>query len=224
MIQNKYWKLLIITKKINNKKQKVLTRCSCWFFKKIKYWDILLWKSKSCWHCKQLRIRKWDIFWELKIISNKWNYSNCYCSCWRNKQILNTELYNNKHTTCWNYIHSFWENNPNWKWWVRDKSNNIRKSKLYKEWRNKCFERDNYTCQISWQKWWNLVIHHLTSFSIIISDLENDDLMWCELLWDINNWITITNELHIEFHKKYWTKNFTKDNFYNFMSCYSEQK
>jgi 5-methylcytosine-specific restriction endonuclease McrA len=93
---------------------------------------------------------------------------------------------------------------------------NIRNSEEYIQWRTKCFERDNYICQISWQKWWDLIIHHLIPFNIIISDLDIENYRECKLLWDINNWITITEELHNEFHKIYWKKNFTRENFIDF--------
>jgi len=62
----------------------------------------------------------------------------------------------------------------------------------YKEWRNKVFERDNFTCQICGDdRGGNLNAHHIKSFKD-----------YPELRYDINNGITYCEECHIKIHKQ----------------------
>ena len=116
-----------------------------------------------------------------------------------------------------------WENNPNWKWWIWIRET-IRKSREYLEWRTKCFHRDRFTCQISWRVWWELVVHHLFPFYIIINDLSEDTFRDDEKLFNIDNWITISKDLHNDFHNKYWKKWFTKEQFITFKEEWQIQK
>ena len=156
----------------------------------------------------------WTIIKELpRYIQPCWDKKRqflCKCKCWIEKAIPLTSLRSWKTTKCQSCRK--WKYASNWKWWKTSLAQNIRGSKEYKNWRTKCFERDWYTCQISGQKWWDLVVHHLDQFSIIINDINNN------LLFDINNWITITKELHNKFHNKYWMNNFTKNDFYEFLN------
>lgn len=161
---------------------------------------------------------KWKIIEEVEPKYYDWIKNSrvkVECECWKVAVRFKKDIISWKSLSCWHWNYN-WSNNPNWKWWINDFWNTIRKSKEYKDWRTKCFQRDLYTCQISGQKWWDLVVHHLSPFSIIISDLDIETYRDCELLWDINNWITITRELHNEFHNIYWKKLFTKENFLEF--------
>jgi 5-methylcytosine-specific restriction endonuclease McrA len=171
-------------------------KCECWNIKNITKSILVSGKSLSCW-CLQKEIAS-------KIWKKTWPINAIKYAHWWNKGL-------------------YWINNPSYKWRTR-LSINIRNSDEYKEWRTKCFERDNYTCQISWQKWWDIVVHHLEPFNLIISDLDIETYRNCELLWDINNWITITKELHNKFHKEYWKKYFTKEDFLEFKNNYKNEK
>jgi hypothetical protein len=67
-------------------------------------------------------------------------------------------------------------------------------------------ERDGYTCQICKDnKGNNLVPHHLQGFA-----------NFKELRMVVDNGITLCNECHNEFHKKYSTHNNTKIQFCEF--------
>lgn len=169
-------------------------KCSCWAIKEIEKYTVTSWHTKSCW-CLQK-----------EICSKIWK---------------KTGLINSKKAHLFNKW-KFWKNNPNYKW-KNSLSLNIRNSDEYKNWRAKCFERDNYTCQITWKKWIKLVVHHIKPFNIIISDLDIYNYRDYEILWNINNWITISEEIHKEFHKKYWTKKFTEKDFIFFKNNYYEQ-
>lgn len=180
----------------------------------------------------------WNKYWKLTIIKREKDYISpkwvkckmflCKCDCWKEKIIRMSSLKSWLTNSCWCYNKEIsiknnyrkwlkWNLNPNWKWWISTLWHNIRTSKEYQDWRTNCFKRDNYTCQISWIKWGNLVVHHLDAFHLIIKDLDNENYKDNEILFDLNNWITITKELHDKFHNKYWKTNFTKEDFIEFM-------
>lgn len=70
-----------------------------------------------------------------------------------------------------------------------------------------CFERDNYTCQITDKKSkGDIVVHHINGFNWDIDNRTN-----------INNGITLSNEIHKEFHKMYGKGNNTKEQFIEFV-------
>lgn len=190
---SKYWRLTVLWKwksyreKSWRSRTTLNVKCDCWKIFDISKYSVTSWHTKSCW-CLQKEICSeiWKKTWPI----------NCIKAHLGNK---------------W----KIWKLNKNYKWnnkiWI-----NIRNSIEYQNWRTTCFQRDNYICQISWQKWWDLIVHHLEPFNIIISDLDINNFRECELLWELKNWITITKELHNEFHKIYWKKNFTRENFIEF--------
>ena len=175
---------------------------------------------------KRLKVDQWDRFWKLTIIREldkhiypSWKTRRifkCICDCWTFKETTLNHLRSWATKSC-GCIHTDYlkirvgEQHPNYKWWMELKSK-IRSSDLYKKWRSECYERDNYTCQISWQKWWDLVVHHLNPFALLVDEYWEDNLV----LFDLNNWITITKELHNQFHKQYWQTWFTKEDFLEF--------
>lgn len=97
------------------------------------------------------------------------------------------------------------EKNPNWKGGIWEKSVLCRYLKKYNVFRTKVFVRDNHTCKISNQVGGSLVVHHLKSFT-----------KFPNLRYDESNGITITEELHDEFHTIYGKINFTEEQFYKF--------
>jgi hypothetical protein len=99
------------------------------------------------------------------------------------------------------------ENNNMWKGGITTEVEKLRKSNKYLDWRNSCFIRDCYTCQISQQKGGVLHVHHLCNFSD-----------YPELRFDVDNGVTITKDLHILFHARYGMKNNTKEQFVEFAS------
>ena len=129
-----------------------------------------------------------------------WNSKSCWC-------IQKEKAYKSIKTL---HTKQIWaKNNPNWKWWLTPYYKLIRNCDKYIDWRNKVFQRDNYTCQISWINKWFFAVHHITNFNDIL--IKNniytlDDANNCKELWNIDNWITILNRIHNNFHKQYWYK------------------
>ena len=106
------------------------------------------------------------------------------------------------------------ENNPNWNPNLTDEERIIkRKYKEYEYWRTEVFKRDNYTCQLSGQVGGKLVVHHLNGYMLSKSERL-----------DINNGITLTEEIHKKFHKMYGYKNNTKEQFEEFIIKYNNKE
>lgn len=102
---------------------------------------------------------------------------------------------------------NFGENSTRWN---KNKTNEERlverKYSEYYQFINDVFKRDNYICQITNQKGGALVVHHLDGYG------------WCkDKRTDIDNGITITKNIHIEFHKMYGYGNNTKAQFLEFV-------
>ena len=100
------------------------------------------------------------------------------------------------------------ENSPSWKpELTQDEREQNRHG--HSQWRKQVLERDNYTCQLSGQVGGKLNAHHLNAYN---SDKEHRT--------DVDNGITITEELHKLFHKLYGVGNNTKEQFEEFKQRY----
>lgn len=89
--------------------------------------------------------------------------------------------------------------NPNYTEEDRIKNKNLRGRMKYLS--KKCFERDNYTCQIC-NKRGTLNAHHLNSFI----KYENER-------FNLDNLITLCIDCHIDYHKNYKIDNVNKQSF-----------
>lgn len=96
--------------------------------------------------------------------------------------------------------------NPNWKGGITPTNHKIRTSLEMKLWRKSCYERDNFTCQKTGEVGGKLVVHHINNFA----DFP-------ELRTSIENGITLSYKSHKEFHKKYGTRNNTKEQLDEFL-------
>jgi len=86
----------------------------------------------------------------------------------------------------------------------------LRENITYKEWRQKIFSRDNWTCQKCYKKGGYLEAHHKRTLSLLLKEYNIktlEDAIKCRLLWKIDNGITLCKKCHIEFHKRYGYKN-----------------
>ena len=183
---------------------------------------------------------EWKIFWRLTILSEwepiyetSWRKRltfKCKCSCWNITTSRKSCILRWTTNSCWclrkdlckekswskhpNYW-KIWKDSCNRKWWKTILSEIIRWSDYYKEWRASCLKRDWYKCQLSW-KTWKLNVHHFSPLNIIIDDLDHTNYIDSDILFDIDNWITILSEYHEQFHKEYWYRKFNKEDFIEF--------
>jgi len=81
------------------------------------------------------------------------------------------------------------ENAPNWKGGRTPTVKRLRNSDKYDEWREKVFERDNYTCQDCGSDSEFLTAHHKTPVK--------ENLL---LIFDVENGVTLCTECHQERH------------------------
>ena len=84
-----------------------------------------------------------------------------------------------------------------------------RQSIEMKLWRKSVFARDGYTCQKYGTIGGVLRAHHILNFSDFI-----------ELRTSISNGITLSEKAHKEFHKKYGTKNNTREQLVEFLDSF----
>jgi len=104
------------------------------------------------------------------------------------------------------------ELNCNWKGGITSENHKIRTSFEYKLWRKACFERDNFTCQVSGKSGGELVVHHINNFA-----------EFPELRTTISNGITLSKDIHKKFHKEYGNKNNTKEQLEDFIKIHKEE-
>ena len=94
--------------------------------------------------------------------------------------------------------------NPAWKGGVKSLQLRIRHSLQYRQWVSDVFERDDYTCMVSGVRGGKLEAHHIKQFAKILEEYniktieEAED---CAELWNINNGITLSKEIHRSIHK-----------------------
>ena len=83
----------------------------------------------------------------------------------------------------------------------------------YTEFINDVLKRDDFTCQLTLNSG-NVVVHHLDGYN------------WCvETSTDVNNGITLSEDMHKEFHNRYGRGNNTKQQFVEFVNdLYRENK
>jgi len=94
--------------------------------------------------------------------------------------------------------------NSNWKGGITPTLLLLRNSLKYKEWRQSCFIRDNFTCQKCGVIRGNIEVHHKKSFTKLVKEATGYMPLFsiyyaCILyvpMWDINNGITLCKKCH----------------------------
>lgn len=99
----------------------------------------------------------------------------------------------------------------NWKGGITSGVMKLRNSIEYKNWRKEIFKRDDYRCQCCNERGGKLHGHHILNFS------DHSDLMF-----DINNGITLCKRCHYKFHKKYKKHDNTREQLDEFIKTQKE--
>jgi len=123
-----------------------------------------------------------------KFIIKKSQNERCKVSCC-SKECMYEYRRNNGHMVR--------EDNPNWQGGKTEFNHEIRELGLYKDWRDACFIRDDYTCQKCNKVGGDLHVHHKTSFKELIKNIEDHkQARNCPELWNIDNGITLCVDCH----------------------------
>lgn len=103
----------------------------------------------------------------------------------------------------WPKYNRRWKNNHMRRWWVTIWTRRwIQHSTEYKHLIKEVYKRDDYTCQICWQKWWMLNIHHIRTRDY-----------YPELRYDKNNLVTLCESCHKKVHKMWWWTHWATETF-----------
>lgn len=97
--------------------------------------------------------------------------------------------------------------NKSWKGGKSSISYRLRRSVLFREWREYVFARDNWTCQKCKVRGGQLHPHHIKFLSVILGEIflktkVYEDIIKFSELWDINNGITLCKNCHKEVHRQ----------------------
>ena len=96
------------------------------------------------------------------------------------------------------------KNNPSWKGGITSLGRKIRKTYLYRMWKESIWKRDNKLCQVCFTPKDLVHVHHIKGFSRIL--VENnitsvEEAMYCKELWDIKNGRVVCYDCHEKEHK-----------------------
>jgi len=128
-----------------------------------------------------------------KVISNRKGMKNVLGKRWKLSEITIK-----KHTG---------KLNPAWKGGITPENTKIRNSIQFSLWREAVFARDNWTCQKTKKRGVKLHAHHIQNFA-----------QCPELRFAIDNGITLSEDSHNQFHKKYGRKNNNKQQINEFLT------
>lgn len=90
------------------------------------------------------------------------------------------------------------ERSGNWKGGISSLYFSIRSSDKYKLWRSEIYQRDRWACQTCGGKR-DIEMHHIINFAGIIEKYKIrslEEAEKCNLLWDLNNGVTLCKDCH----------------------------
>ena len=98
-------------------------------------------------------------------------------------------------------------NAPNWQGGITGENKIMRRSIEFREWREKVFARDNWTCNKCKIRGLELHPHHVNNFA------QHKDIRF-----DVSNGSTLCKPCHTVFHKTYGYKNNTQEQLNEFLT------
>ncbi len=76
-----------------------------------------------------------------------------------------------------------------------------------KKWKKDVLKRDNFTCQKTKRRGVRLAVHHIYNYAD-----------YPDLRWDVDNGITLAEDIHKEFHRLYGSRHNTKEQLLEFLT------
>ena len=133
------------------------------------------------------------------------------CSCGRKWKTTPNRVLKGCHCVACQHENMKGDKNPSWNPNIsqEDREIGIRRFLLpnYKNFIKSCFVRDNWTCQITGTpSHGDVVVHHINGYNWDVKNRTN-----------INNGITLNENIHKEFHKIYGKGDNTKEQFIDFV-------
>ena len=132
-------------------------------------------------------------------------YVNC-SQCGKEVRVTPVKLSQQDNVFCSRKCQGMWnknkwrnnrESHPSWNGGLTSFNNSIRLMDLYKQWKDACFIRDDYTCRCCGQIGGDLHVHHIKEFKELVMNLKDlDQARSCSELWDITNGITLCVDCH----------------------------
>lgn len=233
-IGKKFGRLTVLSiDKIVNKRKYYLCKCECGNIKSIRSDSLTSGKTQSC-GCLNKEVSRGKTFNRKDITGQKFgrltalyrtektddNYTSywmCQCECGNKVEVRINHLTTGKTKSCGclsrelsskrmsGENHPFWgiKGEKNFKWnpnLTDDEREDNRDTVENYHFRKNVFKRDDYTCQCCHRKSKKgesviLNVHHIVNYYSHPNDR-----------YDINNGITLCEECHKEFHKKYGNK------------------
>jgi hypothetical protein len=174
-------------------------------------------EAASSFHLKDIRGEK---FGRLLVLEKNGRANNreaiysCICDCGKTKNVSSAKLRSGHTRSCGClFKEQKRENHPNWNHSLTEED---RKNRDYspeaREWRTKVYKRDNYTCQLSGRRGKKICAHHIESWN---SNKERR--------FEVDNGITLRQDIHRLFHKYYGKGNNTREQFEEFCQRFKER-
>ena len=216
---------------LKESKINIIIKCpKCFEFRNIEFRSIFKAKTLLCKSCSSIKDLSTKKFGRLTVLKDTGKRSNnhvvweCLCICGNITEVLSSSLLSGNTRSCGCLQREAVKNNSKAiKNWHKSKNHFIKADHTEEEYlvhlhnKNRSYDtkekvsrkermiQDNYTCQISGIKGVNLNIHHLNAYSTHIPQRYLQ-----------SNLITLTKEIHKEFHKIYTNYSNTVEQFYEF--------
>lgn len=138
-------------------------------------------------------------------VEGKTTFWECSCKCGKLTTVSNSNITKTRSCGCL-FKEMVGVNHPNYNPHLSDHERGKRRTetngKSVKKWREKVFQRDDFTCQVCRKRGGKLNAHHLDGWN------------WCkDKRYTTDNGITLCFECHSRFHKKYGKGHNTRNQF-----------
>ena len=162
------------------------------------WWNIHWWRYETCWKkCAVVLTQKlhWEEYKEYAKVMHT-EEAKKKASIWKKWRP------NPKNR--WPRYNRRWENHPLWRWWSSLWTRrSIQYSAQYKQLIKDIYTRDDYTCQICWKRWWNMLnVHHIRTWDY-----------YPELRMDPNNLVTLCEYCHKKVLSLWWWTHWATETF-----------